>query len=223
MVSEGDKAARDDFGRTLILGNSGSGKSWLAARIAEALGGRAVDLDAIHWEPGGYGVARDKQVAIDMVRQAASGPAWVIEGVFGWLAREALPRATALIWLDLPVSDCLDNIRHRGLRRGGDAASFEALLGWAANYESRQTSSSHAGHARMLTAFPGRKRRLLSRNDIDQFVAELRPGPIVPGDVPAVTGAYPVRPGNLVRPIVDGVPAFRRIAEAIGGARTAFG
>jgi cardiolipin synthase A/B len=28
-------------------------------------------------------------------------------------------------------------------------------------------------------------------------------------------GSYPVRPGNEVRPLVDGVPAFRRICEAI--------
>lgn len=83
--------------RTLILGNSGSGKSWLAFKIAEAFGCKAVDLDMIHWEPGSYGVARDKQVAIDMVHQEASDPAWVIEGVFGWLAQEALPRALALI------------------------------------------------------------------------------------------------------------------------------
>jgi cardiolipin synthase A/B len=35
---------------------------------------------------------------------------------------------------------------------------------------------------------------------------------------PARSGAYPARPGNLVRPLVDGVPAFRRIAEAIDAA-----
>jgi cardiolipin synthase A/B len=33
------------------------------------------------------------------------------------------------------------------------------------------------------------------------------------------SGAYPVRPGNLVRPLVDGVPAFERIGEAIEDAR----
>lgn len=36
---------------------------------------------------------------------------------------------------------------------------------------------------------------------------------------PASSGPYPVRPGNLVRPLADGAPAFRRIAEAIGAAR----
>lgn len=35
----------------------------------------------------------------------------------------------------------------------------------------------------------------------------------------AVSGAYPARAGNLVRPLVDGAPAFRRIAEAVASAQ----
>jgi cardiolipin synthase len=46
-----------------------------------------------------------------------------------------------------------------------------------------------------------------------------RPSDALP-DVPATTsGAYPARAGNLVQPLVDGVPAFRRIAQAITAAR----
>ena len=38
--------------------------------------------------------------------------------------------------------------------------------------------------------------------------------------IPFVTsGAYPLRPGNLVRPLVDAVPAFERIGHAIEDAR----
>ncbi|MGH6880101.1 phospholipase D-like domain-containing protein [Hypericibacter sp.] len=33
------------------------------------------------------------------------------------------------------------------------------------------------------------------------------------------TGSYPVRTGNRLRPLVDGVPAFRRIGEAVEAAR----
>src|SRR6185369_11370434 len=35
----------------------------------------------------------------------------------------------------------------------------------------------------------------------------------------ARTGAYPLRAGNRVRPLVDGEPAFRRICAAIDAAR----
>lgn len=38
--------------------------------------------------------------------------------------------------------------------------------------------------------------------------------------IPFVTScSYPPRAGNAVRPLVDGIPAYRRIAEAIGAAR----
>ena len=38
--------------------------------------------------------------------------------------------------------------------------------------------------------------------------------------IPSVSsGAYPVRSGNYVRPLVDGEPAFRRICEAVEGAK----
>ena len=38
--------------------------------------------------------------------------------------------------------------------------------------------------------------------------------------IPFVQSAsYPIRPGNLVRPLIDGEPAFRRICEAIEAAR----
>jgi cardiolipin synthase len=38
--------------------------------------------------------------------------------------------------------------------------------------------------------------------------------------IPFVTsGSYPVRPGNVVRPLIDGVPTFRRIAEVIEAAQ----
>ena len=35
----------------------------------------------------------------------------------------------------------------------------------------------------------------------------------------AATGSYPVREGNLVRPLIDGEPAFRRICQAVEAAR----
>ncbi|WP_337268672.1 phospholipase D-like domain-containing protein [Oryzifoliimicrobium ureilyticus] len=36
---------------------------------------------------------------------------------------------------------------------------------------------------------------------------------------PAMAGSYPRRAGNMVRPLIDGVPAFRRIAEATSKAQ----
>jgi adenylate kinase family enzyme len=38
--------------RLAIIGNSGSGKSYLARRMAGSLGVRAIELDSIFWLPG---------------------------------------------------------------------------------------------------------------------------------------------------------------------------
>ena len=51
---------RADLRRVVIVGNAGSGKSWLAERLAHALSVTAIDLDLIHWLPGGYNAARER-------------------------------------------------------------------------------------------------------------------------------------------------------------------
>src|SRR5665213_1597808 len=93
--------------RTVIIGNSGSGKSTLADRLAARLHIPAIDLDLMHWEDEGYGQKRDESAARRLVAEAADEPRWIIEGVYGWLADAAIPRATGLVWLDLPWSECL--------------------------------------------------------------------------------------------------------------------
>jgi adenylate kinase family enzyme len=123
-----------DLRRILIIGNSGSGKSWLAERLGDACSVAPTDLDTIRWIGPGYRLRRE---AIAIVRQIAQAEQWIIEGVYGWLAQAALPRVTCLIWLDLPVEGCIANLTERGVRGGGDRASFSALLESTRDYEGR--------------------------------------------------------------------------------------
>jgi adenylate kinase family enzyme len=164
----------EDFARILILGNSGSGKSWLSRKLGERLKIAPIDLDTVHWEPGGFQVARHKDVAKARVRQIASQDIWIMEGVYGWLAQEILSRATALIWLDMPLEECLDNLRRRGPNSGSDEKSFAALMAWAAAYQERQTSSSSMGHGRLFAAFGGWKRRICSREETREFLSGIK-------------------------------------------------
>ena len=86
-----------------------------------------------------------------------------------------MPRATALIWLDVPRSVCRDGLQARGVRRGGTEADFADLLAWAQAYYDRQTLSSFAGHARLFETFAGAKLRLQGRDEVDRLLADLRP------------------------------------------------
>ena len=40
--------------KTIIIGNSGSGKTWLAKRLSTIFTAPVVHLDDIFWEPGGF-------------------------------------------------------------------------------------------------------------------------------------------------------------------------
>ncbi len=160
---------RKDLLRTIIIGNSGAGKSWLAKRLGAASAQQVTDLDDVHWLPGGYDEKRDRAAAIERAVAAARDRSWIIEGVFGWLVEPIAQRATRLIWLDIPWADCDGNLRSR-YQGKTDTRSFRELVAWARAYWERQTPSSYAGHKSIYESFEKSKLRLTSRNEIDEFL-----------------------------------------------------
>ncbi|WP_337268824.1 AAA family ATPase [Oryzifoliimicrobium ureilyticus] len=149
--------------RILIIGNGGSGKTWLSRKLARHTGLPVIHLDDLRWEPGNYGIARSNDVVVSKVEEAGKAEAWIIEGVYGWLASRVLERATTLIWIDLPEAECIANIRQRGIQGGGSQESFEELVTWVSEYRIRDNSSSHIGHLRLFEAFKGNKLQIKQR------------------------------------------------------------
>jgi adenylate kinase family enzyme len=168
-----DEGGRDRRTRILIVGNGGSGKSFVAKQVSSTLALPVVHLDDLHWMPGQYGVARDKQEVAELTRAEAEAERWIIEGVYGWLAKIALPRATTLVWLDIAEAECVDNIRRRGIQGGGSAADFEGLLKWVSEYRVRTNSNSYTAHEGLYPGFEGEKFRLTDRREVDAFLAEM--------------------------------------------------
>jgi adenylate kinase family enzyme len=157
--------------RTLIIGNSGSGKSWLAQRLAEQLHLPWTDLDQIHWLSDEHSIPRPRNEALGMARGAASEQRWVIEGVYGWIVSEILHRATALIWLCVDDEDCVANIRQRETQ---DDERLVALLEWAGSYRTREDSSGFAAHQRLFEGFSDSKTRLMDQAEITDFFGAMR-------------------------------------------------
>lgn len=114
--------------RTVVVGTSGVGKSTTARRLAALHGVPHVEMDALHWEPGWREAA--PEVLRDRVAAAVAGDAWVVDGNYLTVSDLVWPRATRVVWLDLPYHVVLVRVVLRTFRRG---LSREVL--WNGNRE----------------------------------------------------------------------------------------
>ncbi len=99
--------------RIHVVGTSGSGKTTMARRLAELLGIRHVELDALHWEPE-WTPAPD---FCERVAEALSGPAWTTDGNYSQVRDIIWARADTVVWLDYALSRIMWQVTTRTLRR----------------------------------------------------------------------------------------------------------
>jgi adenylate kinase family enzyme len=108
--------------RIVILGFTGSGKTSLAAAVAERLRAPHVELDALFWEPDWR--LPPAEVFRARVARATAGPAWVLEGnpldqraQHAAYLEDLWPRAETIVWLDYPRWLVLWRLWWRTVRR----------------------------------------------------------------------------------------------------------
>lgn len=105
--------------RILVMGNSCSGKSTLAARLATHMDRPHVNLDAINWQPDWVGLnATDPDLLEEKFRAATASEAWVVSGSYTAQAQAAFwDRLDTMIWLDLRMPVLLARVLRRSWRR----------------------------------------------------------------------------------------------------------
>ncbi|HZN31566.1 MAG TPA: AAA family ATPase [Xanthobacteraceae bacterium] len=86
--------------RILVIGSSGTGKSTLARKIAPKLGLPVIHLDQEYWQPGW--VATEPAAWKARVERLVAREAWVMDGNYSGTFAIRVPRADAIVWLDLP-------------------------------------------------------------------------------------------------------------------------
>ena len=166
--------------RLVIIGNSGSGKSYLAARLSERLSLSVIALDRLFWEPGGFNRKRPEALVLEDIARLKLQPQWIVEGVFGALAARFLDRADCLIWLDVNWETCQQSLLQRGSEKAKQLdpeqaeASFQTLLVWAADYWERDSPNSYRGHQALYAAFPRSKLTLQNRQAVDRLIADAK-------------------------------------------------
>lgn len=176
--------------RIIVIGNTCSGKSTLARTLSECLELPVIDLDALYWEPSWQPAAPELFRA--RVDEATRGERWVLAG--SYLGRQqdiSWPRATDVVWLDLPLPTLLVRILRRSFTRwwrdevlwGTNVERFfpqlklwdehSSLVAWAVRHhrEKRRAYAAATGDPRwQRIAFS----RLRSAPEIESWLLALR-------------------------------------------------
>ncbi len=105
----------DGVRRVSVVGNSGSGKSTTAARLAAKLGVPCIELDGVFHQPGWTELPREEFRA--RVTEIVAADGWVIDGNYSAVRDIGWARADTVVWLDLPRRVVMPRIVWRTVRR----------------------------------------------------------------------------------------------------------
>lgn len=160
--------------RVVVFGTTGSGKSWLAERLARRHGLRLIEIDALNWGPN-WQPAPLELLRHRVEREIRDGD-WIVVGNYGSVSDLTWRAADTLIWLDLPLRLVIWRLFWRTLRR---SVTKENLWG-TGNTESLGRSfftrqsillyalKTHRGNRRRFaidTAFLGKHKQIVRLQD----------------------------------------------------------
>lgn len=153
--------------RVVIVGNSGSGKSWKARELAQQHQLAHLDLDTIYFVPGLIAVARPMHdVLADLHAFVDANPAWVVEGCYGDVVEAALPFCSELLFMNPGKDACLANNGkrpwepHKYASKEQQDSMLPFLLDWVGKYHERDDNCSYLYHRKVFDGFEGAKREL---------------------------------------------------------------
>lgn len=150
--------------KIVIFGNSGSGKSTLAKKLASKDNLAHLDLDTIAWKP----VTPPERLpvsesAISISTFLHDNQSWVIEGCYSDLLELVTQDAEEMIFLNLPVSACIENAKsrpwepHKYESKEAQDANLAMLIDWISQYDSRTDTFSRVAHEELFEKFKGKK------------------------------------------------------------------
>jgi adenylate kinase family enzyme len=166
--------------RVMVIGCGGSGKSTFARALARRTGLPLIHLDQEFWSPGWVERYDDAGWA-RRVSELASGDRWVIDGNYSKTIDLRLPRATTILWLDLPRWVCLGSALRRSLVHYGQVRTdsapgcHERLDGEFLAYIWNWFNTSRPGVIRRLALpdYASRARRFATRQAAWQWLEAL--------------------------------------------------
>ena len=167
--------------RILVIGSPGAGKSTLAQSLSERLNLPLIHLDREYFGPGWTTPSRSEWR--ERVTALAAQPAWIMDGNYASTFDVRVPRATAIIWLDLPRWRCALSVLWRVAKNYGRTRPDLGVAGperfdwtfmrWIWSYPEKMRAKT----ARMLERLRPDQRVyvLRSRSEISGLEASLIP------------------------------------------------
>lgn len=104
-----------DMNRVSVIGTTGSGKTTFAAQLAQVLGVRHIELDALNWEPNWQTVSTDEFRS--RVTKAIGGDGWVVDGNYSAVRGLVWDRVDAVVLLDYAWPVVMSRVIRRTIRR----------------------------------------------------------------------------------------------------------
>jgi adenylate kinase family enzyme len=163
--------------RIVIFGNSGSGKSTLAKALSSRHQAEHLDLDVIAWKADQPGVRKDfEESRNELLRFIEKADAWVIEGCYSNLLKEAAIHCTELIFLNPGVEACVENCRarpweaHKYPTPEAQDKNLRMLIDWVREYETRTDEFSLREHRQLFDSHEGRKVEYRSNSEAQERV-----------------------------------------------------
>jgi len=112
-----------------IVGSSGSGKSALRQKLADKLGHPPIEIDDLFWGP--HWTEPIDAEFLAKLEKVLEPTTWVLDGNYDRTRPIKWPKATMVIWLDLPYWQVLWQVFTRTMKR---SLTRETL--WSGNQES---------------------------------------------------------------------------------------
>jgi adenylate kinase family enzyme len=101
--------------RVVVIGTTGSGKSRLAAQLAERTGLRVIELDRLYWGRDWQGAPLE--LFRHRVERETRDGGWIVVGNYSQVRDLVWPAADTLVWLDLPFGLVMSRLLRRTVRR----------------------------------------------------------------------------------------------------------
>jgi len=147
--------------RIFVLGNSGSGKTTFSRALAEQLGRPHLELDVVAFAD----VEGTRRPVDESIERVTAMPGFtgspILEGCRADLVELFAAECDHLVWLDLPVADCIANARsrpwepHEWPSRNARDGFLPRLVAFIEGYPEDAGPTGRPAHAKLFRHFAG--------------------------------------------------------------------